>query len=91
MKRFSYRLGNLEAQTCDKHLIHLKPDETIEISQWGDGIRWVIAHFVKHSEGFDLHFCGSRPFYGGVNPNDFMSVAKLAADYLAIEFEAQDE
>ena len=75
---YRHRIGDLEAQSCDIHLIHDGPNETIEISQWGNdnSYRWVIANFERGEEGFWLKFVGDRPFRNDVNWLNFGKLAR---------------
>ena len=71
---FKCRIDNLELSSCDEQLANFKDHSTAEISKWdGDG-RYVVASWKKDKEGFNLQFCGSRPF--DVDIDIFMELAR---------------
>jgi len=79
---YHYRIGNIEARSCDVHLTSWSPATTIELVQWAEDEKdkhcWAIAWFVKEKEGYGMVFCGDRPFDAAINRMDFMTIAEAA-------------
>jgi len=78
---YHYRIGNIEARSCDVHLTTWRPATTIELVQWAEGEKphcWAIAWFIREKEGYKMVFCGDRPFDLAINRMDFMTIAESA-------------
>ena len=94
MKKFNYKVANLEVRSVSKYLLNNGEHVTAEIVLWhkhGKSCH-TIAYWKKGSEGFDLHLVGSRPFK--VQELFFFQVAKIGQDHLDKyfeEMEAEDE
>lgn len=76
MNKFNKVIKNLELRSCDIHLTSQGELVTAEIVQWipsdtSKPFCIVIAYWRRDSEGFYLHFVGSRPFDSEVISTDF--------------------
>lgn len=64
MKKYNYKIGNLEAKTVGEHLLEDELLTTIEIVKWDINDRgkycYTIAYFVKDNDGFYLKSVGDR-------------------------------
>lgn len=84
MDKFIYRNKDLEVRSCGERLLLEGEHTTAEIIKWSNDkfeSCYVLAYWVKSSEGFDLHFLGSRPF-DGIDFFTFMKLAQLGQDEL---------
>lgn len=90
---FSYRLFNIEVRSCGEHLLPTVPHITAEIIEWSTTGHncWTIAHWKKHKEGYDLIFCGNRPFVRTVDMKDFWMLAGEGQALLDKYFEEMNE
>ena len=75
--KIAIRIGNLELLSCDENLAYNKLQTHLEICEWGEDSRWVIAIFRPRKEGFDLEFVGERPLADTVDWEQFKKVVKL--------------
>lgn len=88
MKRFNYRLGDIEARSYRTVLLQDNEstvNTSLEIVRWqNDGSCYTLA-FITHDkkeESYDLQSVGNRPFEDTVDPLDFMTVAKAVFRFL---------
>ena len=88
MEQFNYRIGNIEARACDKHLVSIDEPTTIKIVKWDDEGGYTLAYWKKQNDSFDLQFLGGRPFV--VDPETFFRIAKEAQKFLDEEVEGED-
>jgi len=93
MKRFNYRIDDIEVRATGKHLIAGDGDEltTCEIVKYDNDTGpscYTLAYWKRESEGFDLKFVGGRPF--DVDPIDFMRIAKVGQEFLDEFFDEQE-
>lgn len=89
MKKFSFRIENLEVRSCNKYLLSDGEHERAEIIEWSTNtaekeVCATIANWDKGEERYNLRFVGSRPFY--VDKELFMILAKLGQEVLDNEF-----
>lgn len=89
MKKCSARIENLEFRTCDEYLI-ANDDENHTtgeiIKRWENSINWgvhCVAYWKRNNDGeYNLRFVGDRPFQQGIDPQDFMTLAKYGQKIL---------
>lgn len=90
--RFDIKIHDLEVESCDDRLDDSSPHTTAKISQWvydGKPYKFVIAHFIKQSEGFDLKFVNNRVFEYVTNSEEkmkeFFEIAQIGYGLLMKE------
>jgi len=65
---------------------NLEITDNLHICQWANdnGMKWTIAHWVKHKEGYNLQFTGDRPLDIRIRWNLFKQliiIGQAIADY----------
>lgn len=82
---FVMRIGDLEVRTCDINLADAGPHCRTEIVKHQGDSCIAIAHWVRHSEGFDLKFICDWPFrYADVET--FWRIAKAGHEHMKAYF-----
>jgi hypothetical protein len=89
------RTGNLEAKTCDSHLLQSGEHVTGEVVEWfpkdgGGEYCYTLAYWNKTPEGFELKFVGDRPFRCE-SSTVFWDLAKELQGYLDEQFSLMEE
>ena len=80
---FSFRIGDLEARSCNDSLLNDGDHTTGEIVCWENLTTcYVVAYWVKNREGYDLKFVGARPFDPDLERDDFFTLAELGQKIL---------
>lgn len=93
MTPFSFKIGDMECRSCGKQLLLDEPHDRAEIIRWynsrnPEGVFcYVLANWEPKKEGFDLLFCGSRPFE--VDRDIFWKLAEWGQERL--EEDVRDE
>lgn len=83
---FNIQWDELGLRSCGKHLLREGVEHTTaEIIKWQGDTCFVLAYWVKDSEGYDLKFVGSRPF--NEDRDTFWLLAKQGQRMLDIHFE----
>ena len=68
MKKFNFRIGDLEARSCNDHLSQNNKHTTLEINKWGNkDTCYTIAYWERGKEGFSLKFLGMAWFYSYIS------------------------
>ena len=68
------RIGNLELTASDY-------SGKMEICEWGESSRWVIAHLARGGDsGLDVEFIGFRPLAETVCWDEFKRMLELAGE-----------
>jgi hypothetical protein len=80
MRKFSFRIGYIEARSCDVHLRNSDPHVRAEIVNWNGATCFTLASWREKDEDWGLEFCGKRPFL--VNDTEFMLLARLGQEEL---------
>lgn len=81
LKNWSYRLGNLEARTCNENLLQGEPLTTVEIIVWEETLETGKSCYVAACfRNGDLSFIRDRPF--SLDHDTFMEVAEQGHRYL---------
>lgn len=72
-----FRFGQLELGSCDQHLSYGGEQDRAEISKWeaSNKSRYVVAHFRRLADGFELVWIGDRPLE--CDWEDFRRAAEL--------------
>lgn len=92
METFNFRIGDIEARTCNKYLLHSVKNETIEIVKWQQDSCYTIANWVKHKHGFDLKCSHSRlTNLSKSSKKIFFILAKAAQIFLNKAFKEEKE
>lgn len=86
MTPFKFSIGDIECRSCNEQLLSEGEHTTAEIVRWVHSRNpeaeccYVLAHWRKTREGFDLIFCGSRPFE--VDRDIFWKIAEWGQERL---------
>ena len=68
MKKFNFRVEDMEVRSCGEHLLLEGEHNRAEIIKWQKDVKdkkefcYTVAYWKKTKEGYDLLFVGERPF-----------------------------
>jgi hypothetical protein len=73
MKKFNFKIDNLELRSCDESLMNYSEHKTAEIVKWFKNSEscYTIGYFEKDSEEYFFKFVGDRPIDDEVDWNNF--------------------
>jgi len=76
---FNYRIGNIEARSCNGNLMEKRPHITAEIIEWKKDKEscCTIAYWKEDKEGYSLKFVGSRPIQPTIDFVNFFKLIKI--------------
>lgn len=92
MKKFSFKVEDLEVRSCNAHLLSGGEHNRAEIVKWAKDTGekkycWTVAYWSKNKDGYDLKFLGKRPF--DVDSGVFMKLAKQGQEMLDDAFNSE--
>lgn len=92
MKKFNFRVKDLEVRSCDENLLTDGKHDKAEIVKWAEGTDknkycFTVAYWEKSKEGYNLLFVGGRPF--DEDSMLFMKLAKQGQQMLDAAFNCE--
>jgi len=93
MKTLKCRVESLELRTCDDNLLSTSSKEhmTASIVKWKNSFCYVLAYWLKDTEGYELKFIGDRPFEDNINKDEFWLLAEIGQKHLTKWFNENED